>query len=179
MAISALSNNSPTDSPVTVLAELLTIGWALHLQRVPCHVGVSGNERIDIIAKCGAESNQPEFPLTLRTACTHRQLHQQSLKDLSRNKKCKCLATGCRILMHLEHTELLHVFVLQPAMTTCRHTSTALVWFRMGSAHYVGSLILTATACGTAIWNLSICLMTSLHATRRLGVVWLNSHRRV
>ncbi|GIY03489.1 hypothetical protein CDAR_622691 [Caerostris darwini] len=59
-----------------------------------------------------------------------------------------------------------------------RHTSTALVWLRMGSAHYVGLPIWTAMTCG-AVLNLSMCLMALLHSIGRLSVVWLNRLRRV
>ncbi|GIY68362.1 hypothetical protein CDAR_109051 [Caerostris darwini] len=55
-------------------------------------------------------------------------------------------------------------------------TSTALVWLRMRSAHYVGSPIWMAFTCGTVL-SLSMGLMALLHTTTRLGVVWLSRYR--
>ncbi|GIY05174.1 putative gag-pol polyprotein [Caerostris darwini] len=112
VALSVLSSNSPIDCPRTVrcstnLAKLLTNGWALHFQWDPNHVGDPGNKRADVMAKSGAESNQSEFPLTLKTACNLiiaaiDNFTSRSLKDFSDNKRWKCLATGDRIPMHLE-----------------------------------------------------------------------------
>ncbi|GIY04144.1 hypothetical protein CDAR_232981 [Caerostris darwini] len=72
---------------------------------------------------------------------------------------------------------LSHTSPLQETMTNCRHTSPALVWLWVGSAHYVGSPKLTVITCGIEL-NLSMYLMKFLRTTRRLSVVWLNSHRR-
>ncbi|GFT34351.1 reverse transcriptase [Trichonephila clavipes] len=72
-AILALSSNTPTDYLNTIqcrtkIAELISYGWTAALQWVPSHVGIPGNERANQKAKQGAESTQPEVPLTLRRA---------------------------------------------------------------------------------------------------------------
>ncbi|GIY05860.1 hypothetical protein CDAR_15701 [Caerostris darwini] len=109
---------------------------------VPCHVGISGNERTIVVKIRGVKSSRPEIPLTLNTACNHiiaaiDYFISKSLKDLSGGS---ALLQGT-IFLHLGRSE---ASALQPGVTICRHTSTALVWLRMGSAHYVGSPIWTA-----------------------------------
>ncbi|GFU54159.1 reverse transcriptase [Trichonephila clavipes] len=69
----ALSSNTPSDClntfqcrPKTV--ELISYDWTVALQWVPRHVGIPDNDRADQNAKQGAESSQPEVPLTFRRA---------------------------------------------------------------------------------------------------------------
>ncbi|GIX79211.1 hypothetical protein CDAR_421121 [Caerostris darwini] len=63
-------NRLSTHSPVKPKAiEIVHQRPVLHLQWVPSHVGDLGNERADVMAKRGAESNQQKFPLTPRAAC--------------------------------------------------------------------------------------------------------------
>ncbi|GIY40609.1 hypothetical protein CDAR_545881 [Caerostris darwini] len=131
-AISALSSNSSIDWSRTVQCRWQNCspsGWAA--QWVPSHAGVPRNETVDGRVKREAESNQPEFPLALRTAPGTR--------------------LGCRTLPP---------YYLQ-ALTTYRHTATALVWRRMEYA--------ANRTCGAAL-NLSMCLMALLHAGK-LGVI--------
>ena len=121
-AITALSSNAPTDCLRTIqcrskLAELITSGWVLWLQWVPSHVGVPGNERADLKARQGAESIQPNIPLTLRTAhntitTTINSVTQNSLKDQSKGKRWECLASVGVIPSHLERAEAVARFRL-------------------------------------------------------------------
>ncbi|GFY16507.1 reverse transcriptase [Trichonephila clavipes] len=72
-AILALSSNIPIDCLNTIqcrtkIAELISYGWTVALQRVPSHVGIQGNENADQKAKQGVESSQLEVTLTLRRA---------------------------------------------------------------------------------------------------------------
>ncbi|GIY53832.1 reverse transcriptase [Caerostris darwini] len=73
-------------------------------------MGIPDDEKADIMPKNGAEFNQTEFPLTLRTECNYiiatiDNLTSKNLKDLSGNKRWKCRTTGARILMHLKRAE--------------------------------------------------------------------------
>ncbi|GIY55869.1 reverse transcriptase [Caerostris darwini] len=100
-----------------MLAELIISGWALLLKWVPSHGGVPGNERVDVMAKRGAESNQPEFPITFKTICNHitatiDNFHSKSFKDFSGNKRWKCLAAEDCIPMYLECVEAIANFRL-------------------------------------------------------------------
>ncbi|GIY25956.1 hypothetical protein CDAR_463851 [Caerostris darwini] len=84
---------------------------------------------------CRAESNQHEFAtISLQPSTT-------SPTNASSNKRWKYLTTGSHIHIHLERLRLPHASALQMAMTTCRHTPTAFVSPRMGSAHYFRSPI--------------------------------------
>ncbi|GFW54207.1 reverse transcriptase [Trichonephila clavipes] len=70
-AILALSSNTPTDCLNTIqyqtkIAYLISYGCTAALQWVPSHVGIPGNERSDQKDKQGADTTQPEVPLTLR-----------------------------------------------------------------------------------------------------------------
>ncbi|GFX55206.1 reverse transcriptase [Trichonephila clavipes] len=70
-AILALSSNIPTDCLNTIqcrieIEELISYNWTVALQWVPSHVGILGNEKANQKVKQGAESSQPEVPLTLR-----------------------------------------------------------------------------------------------------------------
>ncbi|GIY81517.1 hypothetical protein CDAR_22991 [Caerostris darwini] len=104
-----------------------------------------------------------EFLLTIRTTFNHitadiDNFTSKSLKDLSDDKKWKCLSTGCRGA------------VLQPAITTCRHNSTI---------GLVSDGI--CPLCCSSNMNMRNCIepdvMTLHHATGRLVVVRLNNHR--
>ena len=121
-AISALSSNASTDCLRTIqcrekLAELIKNGWVVALQWVPSHVGIPGNERADILAKRGAETDQPEIPFTLNRANnlitnTINNATLKTLKDLSIGKKWESLATAGTIPKHLERAEAVARFRL-------------------------------------------------------------------
>ncbi|GFV82617.1 reverse transcriptase [Trichonephila clavipes] len=71
--ILALSNNTPTNCFNTVqcrtkIVMLISYGWTVAEQWIPSHVRISGNEGADQKTKQGAESSQPDVPLTLRRA---------------------------------------------------------------------------------------------------------------
>ncbi|GFV34837.1 reverse transcriptase [Trichonephila clavipes] len=119
---SALSSNKTTDCLNTIhcqtkISELISYGWTVALQWVPSHVWIPSNEFADQNAKQGAESSQPEVPLTLRRAksiistyidkCT-----AVTQKTKSLGKPWKTLATVGSIPRHMERAEAVAHFHL-------------------------------------------------------------------
>ncbi|GFV16898.1 reverse transcriptase [Trichonephila clavipes] len=121
-AILALSSNTPTDCLNRIqcrinITQLMTYGWTAALQWVPSHVGILGIERADQKAKQGAESSQPEVPLTLRRAkniiSTHIDKYTAMIqKTMSFRKPWETLATVGPIPRHLERAEAIGHFRL-------------------------------------------------------------------
>ncbi|GFW53869.1 reverse transcriptase [Trichonephila clavipes] len=91
--------------------------WTAALQWVQSHVGVPSNERADPKAKQGAESTQPEVPLTLRRATSIistyiDQYTAMTQKTKSFEKQWETLATVDPIPRHMERTEAVSCFCL-------------------------------------------------------------------
>ncbi|GFW08450.1 reverse transcriptase [Trichonephila clavipes] len=96
-----LSSNAPTDC----------------LKWVPSHVGTPGNERANQKAKQGAESIQPEVPLTLRSSKSIFSTHIDKYtvmtpKTKSFGKPWETLTTVGPIPRHLERAEAVARFRL-------------------------------------------------------------------
>lgn len=121
-AILALGSNAPTDCLRTIqcrtkLAELISRGWVVVLQWVPGHVGIPGNERADAKAKQGAESSQPDLPMTLTRAknlinISVKYATTENLQNACSGKKWETLATVGPIPRHLERAEAVARFRL-------------------------------------------------------------------
>ncbi|GFV92913.1 reverse transcriptase [Trichonephila clavipes] len=121
-AILSLSINTPTDCLNTIqcrtkILELILYGWTVALHWVPSHVGISGNERADQKAKQGAESTQPEVPLTLRRVKNIISTYidkstTMTPKAKSFGKPWETLATVGPIPRHLERAEAVCSFLV-------------------------------------------------------------------
>ncbi|KMQ82368.1 reverse transcriptase [Lasius niger] len=121
-AIVSLSNNNPTNCQRTIqcrskLAELILQGWTVTLQWVPSHVGIPGNEKADNMAKCGAEHDQPEVPMTLSRAknLINNYINKSSFasqREESIGKQWETLAAVGPIPRHIERAEAVARFRL-------------------------------------------------------------------
>ncbi|GIY41613.1 hypothetical protein CDAR_559081 [Caerostris darwini] len=78
---------------------------------VPGHVEILGNDRTDVMSKHGAGVSTSTQDRNHITAFINN-FPRKSLKDLSCNKRWKCLATEGHIPMHLEHAEAVARFRL-------------------------------------------------------------------
>ncbi|GFX21132.1 transposable element Tcb1 transposase [Trichonephila clavipes] len=84
---------------------------------VPSHIGIPSNERADQKAKQGAESTQPEVPLTLRRAKNTNSTHIDKYTAMTQKRKSfgkpwETLTTLGPIPRHLEGAEAVARFLL-------------------------------------------------------------------
>ncbi|GFV69196.1 reverse transcriptase [Trichonephila clavipes] len=139
-AILALSSDIQTDCFNTIkcrtkIAELMSYGWTVGLLWIPGHVGIPGNERAGQKVKQGAESSQPEVPLTFRRAKSIISTFIDKYTIVTQKTKClgkpwETLAIVGPIPRHLERAEAVASFCLN---TGYEFLGVYLHWFGMAA----------------------------------------------
>ncbi|GFT53207.1 uncharacterized protein TNCV_4233061 [Trichonephila clavipes] len=156
----------------------------LALQWVQSHVGIAGNKRADQIAKQGAESTQPEVPLTLRRAKSIISTYNDKYtaitqKTKSFGKPWVTLVTGGPIPRHLERAEAVVHFRLTTGhdfLGVFLHTG--LVRLLTRSTHSAAMPEWMATICSNALDSMNTRQMASSGGTGRLSAKWSRSQAR-